>query len=134
MNPFEQTKRCVDRLHAEYQKHPRLIVAVDFDDTVFNFHNYPDTDYDRIKAVLKRCAALKFYIVCFTASPINRYSFIREHFLHEYKIPLDGINQNVIDSLYGKNGKIYFNILLDDRAGLSQALEILEQLLNKIEQ
>lgn len=132
MNPFEQTSACADRLYKEYKKHPRLIIACDFDDTVFNFHGYPDTDFKRIKNALTECAALDFYIVCFTASQVTRYDFIRKHFSDSMGISLDGINQNVIELPYGNNGKIYYNILLDDRAGLGQALDILEKLLTKI--
>jgi len=132
MNPFERTDRCVDRLYAEYKKHPRLIVAVGFDDTVFNYHNYPDTGYSRIKFIMSECKRLDFFIVCFTASPTSRYGFIRDYFKSEMDIEINGINENVIDTPFGKNGKIFFNLLLDDRAGLYQALEILENLIVKI--
>ena len=42
-------------------------------------------------------------------------------------IEIDTINENPIDLPYGHNGKIYANIFLDDRAGLFQGMEILEQ-------
>lgn len=132
MNPFEQTDRCVDRLYAEYKKHPRLIVAVDFDDTAFNYHNYPDVEYGRLKYILSECKRLDFFVVCFTASPISRYEFIRNHFESEMGVKIDGINENVIDTPFGKNGKIFFNILLDDRGGLGQSMDILETLILKI--
>ena len=50
---------------------------------------------------------------------------------------IDAINENVIDpeeSGFGESRKIFFNILLDDRAGLGQAYNILDQLLVEIEQ
>ena len=134
MNPFEQTGRCVERLFNEYKRHPRLVVSTDFDDSAFNFHEYPDVSYERITKVLQDCKSLNFFVVCFTASPISRYDFIREHFKSVLKVEIDGINENVIDTPYGKNGKIYFNIHLDDRCGLGQSLDILEQLIAKIHQ
>lgn len=133
MNPFEQTSRCVERLFNEYKKHPRLVIACDFDDTAFNFHKYPGVSYERITALLKECKRHNFFVVCFTASPVARYDFIREHFKNEIGVELDAINENVIDTPYGKNGKIYFNILIDDRAGMGQAMDILEETLRKIE-
>lgn len=132
MNPFEQTDRCVDRLYKEWKKHPRLVVACDFDDSCFNFHNYPDVSYDRITYLLQECKRLNFFVVCFTASPVSRYGFIREHFKSVIGVEIDGINENVIDTPYGKNGKIFYNIHLDDRCGLGQSMDILETLILKI--
>lgn len=133
MNPFEQTSRCVERLFNEYKKHPRLVISTDFDDSVFNFHQYPDTSYERIISALQACKRLNFFVVCFTASPVSRYDFIREHFKSVIGIEIDGINENVIDTPYGKNGKIFYNIHLDDRCGLGQATDILETLIQKIQ-
>jgi len=133
MNPFEQTERCVERLYKEWEKHPKLAVFVDFDDSLFNFHQYPDVSYERITNLLRECKRLNFFVVCFTASPVSRYDFIREHFKSVIGVDIDGINENVIDSPYGKNGKFFYNILLCDRAGLGQATDILESLILKIQ-
>ena len=48
-------------------------------------------------------------------------------------IVLDSINKNPIPMPYGNHGKIYYNILLDDRAGLGQAYDTLTELLKMIE-
>ena len=48
------------------------------------------------------------------------------------KIKITGINANPIPLPFGNHGKIYFNILLDDRAGLSQSIDILNKLIDKI--
>jgi hydroxymethylpyrimidine pyrophosphatase-like HAD family hydrolase len=129
-DPYLSTARCVIRLLSAYREHPRLIVAVDFDDTVFDFHNH---GYKFPKAIelIKRAQAAGFYIVGFTASKPERYPFIQEHF-ESLGIKLDAINTNVIPSAYGNSGKIFYNILLDDRAGLEQAMDILSRTLNII--
>lgn len=124
INPYQDTEFCAQRLFAEYKKHSKLIVAVDFDDTVFDFHNR-GACYQRIKTLLNKCSQLGFYIVCFTASEPERHRFIEEHFKREFGISLDAINKNVVELPYGNHSKIYFNILLDDKAGLGQAMDIL---------
>ena len=45
----------------------------------------------------------------------------------EIGINVNSINTNPIKLDFGNNGKVYANIYLDDRAGLLQALDILEE-------
>ena len=119
MDAYFNTERAVARLYNEWKKHPRLIVACDFDDTVYDTHENGFT-FDRVISLLKRCKELDFYVVVFTASKVERYPMIEEHF-NKLGIKIDGINKNVIELPFGNNGKIYANIFLDDRAGLAQA-------------
>ena len=130
-DPYLHVHDCAIRLFVEWQKHPQLIVAVDFDDTVFDFHLSGST-HEKVIALLKRCQALGFYIVLFTASAPERHKFMNDHMLGQ-GIVLDSINKNPIPMPYGNHGKIYYNILLDDRAGLGQAYDTLTELLKMIE-
>lgn len=130
MDTYFDTIKCGDRLFFEWEKHPKLIIACDFDDTVFDFHK-AGNDHSEIISLLKECKALGFYIVLFSASKPERYPFMIE-FMKNIDIEIDGINQNVIDLPYGNNGKIYYNILLDDRAGLFQAATTLLNVINRI--
>jgi hypothetical protein len=130
-DPFTDTQHAVTRLYKEWVKHPQLIVAVDFDDTVFDFHQKGDT-HDRVINLLKRCNAENFYIVTFTASHPGRYPLIEAR-MKEIGIEVHSMNQNPIELPFGNHGKIYYNILLDDRAGLGQAVETLEAVLDMID-
>lgn len=130
-DPFTKNYNCVQRLLKEYQKHPKLIVAVDFDDTVYDFHNKGNS-HEEVWDVLRRCDKLGFYIVCFTASLPVRFSSIEKHF-ESKGVKLSSINKNPIPLPFGNHGKIYYNILLDDRAGLGSALETLQTALFLIE-
>ena len=132
-NRFLNTASCVDNLYREYLLHPKLIIAIDFDCTVFDYKQTGDT-YEVALNLAKRCQDLGFYIVCYTHRSPESYGFIHTYFA-EHGITLDAINRNVVivgDSKVPET-KIYYNILLDDKAGLGQAQEILESLLNKIE-
>jgi hypothetical protein len=79
---------------------------------------------------LKRCNENNFKLIVFTASEKERFEKI-EQFFEDNLIKIEGINKNLLDKI-GNDGKIYYNLLLCDRAGLGQALETLEILLEKI--
>lgn len=130
-NPYLTIDGCVDRLYREYKKHPKLIVAADHDDSVFDFHN-KGYDYSDTINVLKRCRQHGFFIVVFTGTPREKWDDIFD-FWSKLGIEITGINRNPIDLPFGNDGKIYFNILLDDRAGLGQSIEVLNKLIDKIE-
>lgn len=130
MDAFFDTKVCFDRLYQEYQKHKRLIIASDFDDTLFDFHQKGGS-HNEVIQLLKESNELDFYVVLFSASKPERYPMMMEY-TKNLGIKVDAINKNVIELPYGNNGKIYYNILLDDRAGLFQAATILRMLINKI--
>lgn len=126
-DPYTTTLRCVNRLYREYKRHPRIIVACDFDDTVYPYHDKSET-HERVFSVLRECQKHNFYIVLWTASAPERFDFMK-NFMNENGIKIDSINENPIPLPFGNNGKIYYNILLDDRAGLGSALDTLETLL-----
>jgi len=130
IDTFYDTKHCVERLYKEWVQHPKLIIACDFDDTIFDFHNRGQT-HDDVVDLLKECKSLGFYVVLFSASKPERYPFMMEY-CKNLGVEVDGINKNVIELPYGNNGKIYYNILLDDRAGLFQAVTILLMVIQKI--
>lgn len=130
-DPYTSDHMGVDRLLADHYKYKKLIVAVDFDDTVFDYHQQGHY-YDWVFSLLRRCKKLGYYVTVFTASPVDRHLFIEEHMLSE-GIKIDSINRNPIPLPYGNNGKIFYNILLDDRAGLGQACQILDEVLSRIE-
>lgn len=123
MDTYRIHSNTVARLTKEYKSHPKLIVAVDFDDTIFPWTKENST-HEEVLSLVRRCKALGFYIVCFTASDAKRYDFIRDFFANN-GITIDSINVNPIPLPYGNNGKIFFNILLDDRSGLESSYKTL---------
>jgi predicted mannosyl-3-phosphoglycerate phosphatase (HAD superfamily) len=130
-DPYLYVHNCAIRLFIEWKKHPQLIVAVDFDETLFDFHEKGYT-HEKVIALLKRCQECGFYIVLFTASAPERHKFMNDYMLGR-GIVLDSINENPIPLPYGNHGKIFYNILLDDRAGLGQAVETLTEVLKMID-
>ncbi len=119
-------KKYIERLLTEWEQHSKIIIAVDFDDTIFNWKMNDYETYSRVIKLLQKCKETGAYIVIFTCSNKDRHGEI-EKFCNVNNLKIDGINQNPIDLPYGNEGKIYANIFLDDRAGLDEALDILEK-------
>lgn len=122
---------CAERLKQEYEKYNSLVVAFDFDGTVHDYHK-EGLEFPQLITLLKTCKQAGFYLTCFTANPDEDY--VRSYLLSA-DIPFDYINETpaFISSKTPMNPKkIYYNILLDDRAGLSEAYYILNELIQSI--
>lgn len=120
------------RLLIEWRTHGKIIIAVDFDSTIFPYHTLNNKeDMERTIDLVKKANEIGAYIVIFTASVESRFDFIREY-CESIKVPIDSINKNPIELPYGNNGKVYANIFIDDRAGLTSALDILEETINEM--
>lgn len=119
--------KYTQRLFEEWKQHGKIIIAVDFDDTISIWRkDFNKEDIQRTIDLLKQAYYTGAYITVFTACNQDRYEDIQKY-CEELQIPINSINKTPVDNIpYGKNGKIYSNIFLDDRAGLTQALDILE--------
>lgn len=125
MNKYEE------RLLNEWKQHGKIIIAVDFDDTISPWGMYSDEDksyYDKLLNLLRACKSTGAYITVWSACSPDRYDFIKEYCTSN-KLEIDSINVNPIDLPYGKHKKIYANVYLDDRAGLNESVSILENTL-----
>lgn len=135
-DPFLRQRITYKRLLSEYRKHKQLIVAVDFDNTVFDYHEKGFT-FPKIIKLLKKCNKHNFKLVVFSGSAAERHQAIQTH-LANAGVHISGINTDVIDwhpkkELDWTRSKIYYNILLDDRAGLASAYKTLKKVMNKID-
>jgi len=123
MDYYLDEQNCINRLVEEWTNYGKIVLAVDFDDTLFDFHKKGRT-YENVIELVKRCQSTGCYIVIFTANDdIEHHKFIKEYLAKE-GIQVDTINDN-IPSVPFKTRKVYYNILLDDRSGLKSAYNIL---------
>lgn len=123
-----------DRLYQEWKQHGKIIIGVDFDDTIspWKFKSTEDLeDLDKTIQILRVAQETGAYIVIFTACNPDRYKEIQDY-CDSVKLHIDCINRTPFDLPYGKNGKIYANIFLDDRAGLDESIALLEETMYKI--
>ena len=63
-HPFNQ-QACLERLKNEYDKYGKLIVAFDFDNTIYDFHKNGG-DYSEVIDLLKECIKLEFDLILLT--------------------------------------------------------------------
>ena len=135
MNKSVEDRYCynnyvVIRLIQEWEKYGRIIIAYDFDNTVFDYHGVGDT-FPRVISLLRRAKELGAYLILTTCCDDSEIPRIREY-LERNNIPCDIINDNA-PFIPFKSRKIYYNLLLDDRAGLPSASDDLELAMDLIE-
>lgn len=122
---MNKLQKYIDRLTKEWREHKNIIIAVDFDDTISPWGLNTTQECNYVVEKLKTYQQQGAYIVIFTACNPNRFEDI-SNFCNQNELIITGINKNPIDLPYGNSGKIYANVFLDDRAGLHEAIEILD--------
>jgi len=123
MDYYLETENSYNRLVEEYKNHKSLVVAFDFDDTVYDFHK-KGRIYSDVIQLLKDLKAINCYLICWTGQEDS--DFVSQY-LKENKIPFDAINEHP-QFRETNSRKIYANVYLDDRAGLKQVYDELKQL------
>lgn len=122
-DPYLNRSQVFNRLIKDYQKHRSLFVAFDFDNTVFDIfnegHTYPKMEELLILAKAKGCK-----LILFTGNEGERLKEIVEYCKERGYEP-DFVNENPIMA----TRKPFYNILLDDRAGLIDAYNLLKVVL-----
>ncbi len=119
--------KYTQRLVNEWRQHGNLLIAVDYDSTISSWPSIENTeDIERTIQLLQVAHQTGAHIVVFTACKSDRFEAIQKH-CEEKKIPISGINVSPVETMYGNGQKLYANIFLDDRAGLIQALDMLEE-------
>ena len=122
VDPFLNDLKCIKRLVNEWVTHKSLIIAYDYDNTVFDYHGI-GYQFNDIISLLQECKKYGAKFIVFSCSPPDRYEEMTKYLI-DNDIPWDTINQNIIE-LHGGQGKVFYNILLDDRAGLKSAYSVL---------
>jgi len=116
-----------NRLMEEYKNYGSLVVAFDFDDTVYDFHK-KGRIYNDVIVLIKKLKLLNCYLICWTGQ--EDLEFV-SNYLTANEILFDSINQNPPFHKL-KSKKVYANVYLDDRAGLHQVYNELTYLTENI--
>ncbi len=126
MDYYLNSENTYQRLEREYQQYNALVVAFDFDNTVYDYHQ-KGLEFTQVIELLRQLKQIGCYLIIFTAN--DDYEFIKEY-CTKSKIPYDSINQNP-PFYQTQSPKIYYNALLDDRAGLRETYDCLSRLVKK---
>lgn len=72
MDYYLNDDNCVNRLLDEYKKYGSIIVAYDFDNTVFDYHN-KGHEAKTIIPLLQLCREMGFHLTVFTSCNDDRF-------------------------------------------------------------
>lgn len=128
-DPYMNTELCIKRLVENWKSHNGIIIAFDFDNTIFDFYKKGYT-YSKVIQLLKDCKKMGCTLILSTCCDESKFDFMRQ-ICEKEGVQIDYINQSPPYIPYSGN-KVYYNILLDDRAGLSAAYEILYETKERI--
>jgi hypothetical protein len=126
-HPYLNPEFTYQRLLCEYKQYGSIVVAVDFDNTIFDYHE-SGMDCSEIVDLLRKLKSIDCYIILWTCS--IDYDFIKKY-CETHQIPYTAINENP-PFFKGDSRKIYYNELLDDRSGLRESFDRLTKLYEQI--
>lgn len=127
MNPYLLTSNRITKLLQQYNEHNSLVIGVDFDFTIYDPITHT-IHTDLINLLLD--AQQLNCVLCLWTANITRLPFILD-ICKQANLTFEYINESPIH-IEHEVIKPHFNILLDDTAGLGQAVDILEQTINLI--
>lgn len=121
-DPYLDNDMCVNRLVDNWKEHKRIIIAFDFDNTVYDYYKQGYT-YTKVIDLLKECKNMGCVLILNTCCDESKFDFMREE-CSKVGLFVDYINESP-EYIPFTGNKIYYNIMLDDRAGLNSAYKIL---------
>lgn len=132
MDKYLKPNSAYERLWAEYTKYGSLIVAVDYDDTLFDFHGTGES-YEMVQQLVRDLHSIGCKIIIWSGSEnINDMDI----YLRENNIPCNLINENLIVNGKWASGKdsrkVYANVYIDDRASLRETYYTLRKLIKNV--
>ena len=111
----------LSRLCQELNAHKKLVIGFDFDNTIFDVHNRGG-DYSQVISVLQKCKKLGWILCLYTAELREDWLKWKVDYCKHFGIEPDYVNES---PLIKGTKKPFFNLLLDDRAGLEEAYTLL---------
>lgn len=129
MNNYTNLRKCVDRLKSDYAKHGNLLIAFDFDSTLFDLEE-DGLDMQPVIDLALRCQKAGMIMCLWTACTDDWSLAYKKRIVKDMGLNFQYINAS---PALNQSRKPHFSILLDDRAGLASAFEILTITLNELE-
>jgi len=132
-NSYLSNVKAVDRLMREWHVHQSLIIGFDFDGTIYDYHN-EGLFTAPVISLLQRCSNLGFTMCLFSLTTKDAKMSMAQkvQYCKDMGINVSYVNDSPVLRDQYPNTKPYFNILLDDRAGLRSAYYVLLETLNEL--
>lgn len=126
-HPFNDY-RCARRLLWEYNHYDKLIVGIDFDNTIKPVKS--NKSCEEIINLLKRCSSDPKIVLCLWSICPDGEEQNKIDYCKSLGITIDYINESPFNIGKWTGKKQFFNVLLDDRAGLESAYNNLKYVLD----
>lgn len=123
---YTNRKYCLDRLKEQYDKYGSLYIAFDYDDTIVPcyYERAWEGSCPKVIKALQEAKENGFRLILFTCREGKKLDeAIKNAF--DLKIGCNYINESPIIK---DSQKPYYNLFLDDKAGLGEALWLLKQI------
>jgi len=122
-------KLAIKRLLSEYDEYGDLLIAFDFDSTLFDLYE-TGLNTRPIIDLVKKCQKLKLTTILWTAI-VDEWSLTyKKRIVKDMGLNFTFYNESPV---LNNSRKPHFSILLDDRAGLKSAFEVLSAVVKAIE-
>ncbi len=128
---IDQFEHDVNRLVGEWIIHGKIMLLVDFDDTISPYRHCNEEQCEMVIKLVLKAMSVGAYIIIHTAGHSNNYPNIRSYCAN-VGIEVSAINKNPVDMVFGNWGKPYGNWILDDRGGLVYSMRVLEKAMENV--
>ena len=128
MNKLFDERYYIDRLKEEYATYGKLIIGFDFDSTLFDLYD-SGIDVTPIKDLVKRCTRHNFHTCLWTAVMDEWAIVYKKRIIKDMGLEFTHYNES---PALNDSRKPHFSILLDDRAGLESAYNILVKTMDEL--
>lgn len=115
----------LDKLLKVYEEHKTIIVGLDFDDTIFPLNDSEEDTCEKVRYLIKFLQSRGKIVVCLYTVADNQSIKYKVALMKLWGIYPNYINESPIK--LGNGQKPYFNILLDDKAGLPYTYNLLNE-------
>lgn len=115
----------LDKLKGNYKNHQTIIVGVDFDNTIYPLDRGREEVCKAVRELLVRLQP--FATLClYTVADEWTLPYKRTIASEMYELNFEYFNESPLSSRYPTK-KPYFNVLLDDKAGLPYVYDVLDE-------
>lgn len=120
---MEVSNKQLQKLNDIYFEHGSLIIGVDFDDTIFALDPQREVICNSIRKLIKECKVHSE--ICLYTVASNQDIKYKIELMKLWGIEPNYVNESSVK--LGNGAKPFFNILLDDKAGLIESYNLLKK-------
>lgn len=91
-DPYLDNNLCVDRLVENWKQHGKIIIAFDFDNTIYDYYGKNYT-YSKVIDLLKECKNMGCILILCTCCDESKFEFMRNE-CEKVGISIDYINES----------------------------------------